>query len=413
MNARLLSSHLGVALLAFGLGYLVFHSRDGATNAIDRPEDPVAAFAEILAIEEPHARTRALLDYFAVADPAWAGRLRDELDQTESALVMDEIAETLFASWWARSDPQAAFARVVDPGWSNRHPWIREVMRVWVVSDPVSAAEAASSLPPNPDRGKLEATRMIVEHWWDSPTSTDPAAVLALIHNLPVVSRAGSIQRLLETSIEHRGIDATEQFVESLPKEDAFGVSVQQEMLSRFGQALIQHDLGRAVRWADEHGEGREGSGILRHMAFTWGAKDGPAAMEWAMQLKDPRNRSGILMRAWLSFRNTEPEKAAAWLEAREPDEVLEQVFQRYLSGTAGLDSKRALEIAGRTKDPERRERLLAAVGRGWMKTDPEAASKWLDTVELAPELEEQVRESVAFDPAEHLVPDMDMETDG
>jgi hypothetical protein len=85
------------------------------------------------------------------------------------------------------------------------------------------------------------------------------------------------------------------------------------------------------------------------------------------------------------------------------------------LSGTAGLDAQRALEIAGRAKDPERRERLLAAVGRGWMKTDPDEARKWLDTVELAPELEQQIRDAVAFDPTKHMVPESDLglESDG
>lgn len=402
MNSRLLASHLGVALLAFGLGYLVFSgfsSGDGASGPGDRPSDPVAAFAEALAIEEPHARTRALLDFFAVADPAWAERLRAEVNNPGSPILLDEIAETLFASWWARTDPKAAFENVANPGWPNRHPWIRYVMRAWVVADPVRAAEAVASLPPNPDRGQLEAMREVVEHWWDAPTSVDPAPLIAMIHKLPVVSRAASIQRLIEASIAHRGIDATEQWIEALPKEEAFGVSVQQEMLARFGQSLIDHDMGRAVRWAQEHGAGREGSGILRHMAFTWGAKNGPAAMEWGMTLPDARERGGVLMRAWLSFRNAEPEKAAEWLEAREPDEILEAIFQRYLSGTAGLDANKALEIANRTKDPKIRERLLAAVGRGWMKTDPDAARKWLDTVELAPELEKQVRESVPFDP--------------
>ena len=69
------------------------------------------------------------------------------------------------------------------------------------------------------------------------------------------------------------------------------------------------------------------------------------------------------------------------------------------LTGTASVDASAALEIAERTKDPALRERLLAAVGVGWMKTDPAAAGKWLDTVELAPELEAQVRQSVPAGP--------------
>jgi hypothetical protein len=400
MNVRSFISHALVALLAFGIAYAVVAPRDEKRPAMDRPADPVAAFAEILALEEPHARTQALLDFFAVADPAWAERLRAEVSKEDgSGLMLDESAETLFASWWAKTDPKAAFEGRVDPGWANRHPWLREVMRTWASSDPQSAAEAASSLPPNPDRGRVEATRILVEHWWDQPAGAEIGPLYALIGEMPVMPRAGAIQRLIEKSIEHQGIDATEQFIEALPHEDAFGASVQQEMLARYGQALLNHDVERAKKWALEHGQGRDGSGILRHLAFTWGAKDGPTAMGWATTLPDGPERAGIVMRVWLSFRNAHPDEASAWLLAQEPSGVLEGVYQRYLTGTASIDPKQALELAERAKDPGLRERMLAAVGVGWMKTDPEAARKWLETVELAPELEERVRQSVPVDP--------------
>ncbi len=401
MSVRPFVSHALVALLAFAIAYAAFAPRDGRREAMERPADPVAAFAEILAIEEPSARTQALLDFFAVADPAWAERLRAEVSKEDgSGLTLDETAETLFASWWAKTDPDAAFKGRVDPGWPNRHPWLREVMRTWAASDPARAAEAASSLPPNPDRGRVEATRILVEHWWDKPSSKEIGPLYALVGELPAMPRAGAIQRLIEKSVEHQGIDATEKFVESLPHEDAFGASVQQEMLARYGQALLNHDVERAKKWALEHGQGRDGSGILRHLAFSWGVKDGPSAMSWAMSLPDGSERPGIVMRVWLSFRNAHPDEASAWLLEQEPSGALEGVYQRYLTGTASLDPKQALALADRAKDPALRERMLAAVGVGWMKTDREAALEWLETVELAPELEERVRQSVPVDPA-------------
>lgn len=400
MNARSFFSHALVALVTFGIAYAVLSPRKDAEAPMERPADPVAAFAEILAVEEPFARTRALLDFFAVADPAWAERLRAEVSKEDgTGLTLDETAETLFAAWWAKSDPGAAFQGRVDPGWPNRHPWLREVMRTWAANDPQRAAEAAGGLPPNPDRGKVEATRILVEHWWDKPTDGDIGPLYALIGNLPVMPRAGAIQRLIEKSIEHQGIDATEKFVESLPHEDAFGDSVQQEMQARYGQALLNHDIERAKAWALKHGQGRDGSGILRHLAFSWGAKDGPTAMNWAMTLPDGPERPGVVMRVWLSFRHAHPDEAAEWLLDQEPTSVLEAVYQRFLTGTASLDPKQALAIAERTKEPALRERLLAAVGVGWMKTDRDAALAWLDTVELAPELEERVRQAGLFDP--------------
>ena len=311
MNSRLVMSHLAVALLGLGLGYGIFASGGGVGfRTLARPEDPVAALAAAIKIEDAQARTQALLDFFSTADPSWAARLRAEVNQPESDLVLDEIGETLFASWWAKSDPQAAFENLVDPAWANRHPWLREVMKAWVASDPVRAAEAAGRLPPNPDRGRIEATRILVEHWWDKPVSTDPAPLLALIHTLEVKPRAAAIAQLIETSIKLRGLDTTEQFVESLPKDGDFGVDVQQEMLARFGQALLDRDVDRAIRWAERNGQGRNGSGILRHLAFSWGVKDGPAAMNWAINLPETSERPGIILRVWLSFRQAHPDES-------------------------------------------------------------------------------------------------------
>ncbi len=394
MKAGLVVSHLAIAMIAFLLGRFLFASPESASGEREQPADPVAAFIEAVQLEETHARARALLDFFANADPAWATRLRAEVNQPNSRIMLDEIGEALFAAWWAKSDPAAALANVVQPAWSNRNPWVREVMRAWVGVDPARAAEAADGLPPNPDRGKVEATRVLVDHWWDQPGTNDPTALLALVEKLEVMPRAGAVQAIIAGLIERRGVEDTEKFIESIPVTDDPAVSLQSEFLARFGQALVDVDMEAAVRWAEKHGQGREGSGVLRHLAFSWGRKDGPTAMQWALNLPESPQRPSIILRVWLSFRETQPEQASEWLLAQEPTKALEPIFQRYVTGTASLDVKKALEIAGRMKDAAARERLLAAVGVGWMKTDPKAALEWLDSVELAPELEERVRQA-------------------
>lgn len=405
MNARAIATHLGVAVLAFALGYAVFSNRAGSTPEIRHSDDPVAEFAEIVQIEDAHARARGLVDFFASADPAWAERLRDAVDPAESKIVLDEIGEILFASWWARSNPEAAFERRIDPAWRNRNPWLREVMIAWSATDPTQAAKAANTLPPNPDRGVVEAVRILVDHWWDKPESADPTPLLDLIRKLEVVPRAGAIQRLIELSMKHRGVEATEAFVESLPEEEDIGVSVQSEVLARFGQSLLEYDKDHAIRWANKHGRGRKGSGVLRHLAFSWGQKDGPEAMQWAMNLEDETQRPAIVYRVWLSFRQEKPEEAAQWLLAQGPIPALEGVYARYLTGL-GLEKKQteAFEIAERAEDAALRDRLRAAVATGWAQSDPEATTKWLETAKLAPELEERIRKVMQNAPAQPMV---------
>lgn len=396
MKTGLIVSHLGIALAAFAVGRFAF-APASSRDSVALPDEPLAAFAEAVQIPDSHTRAQALLDFFARTDPSWADDLRAMLDEPDSKLRLDEISEALFASWWAKSDPAAAFEHRVEPGWSDRHPWVREVMLRWVASDAASAALAADTLPPNVERGKLEATRVLVDHWWDNPVANDPTPLLALLEHLEVMPRAGAVQAVIQGLIAQRGVDGAEKFVESVAQQDTADVSLPEELLARFGQALVEIDVEHAKRWAAKHGEGRDGAGVLRHLAFSWGRKDGPAAMNWALNLPDTPQRPHVILRVWLSYRDAEPDRAAEWLMAQEPTGALEPIFRRYLVGTATLDAQKAISIVETAKDPAVRESLLAAVGIGWMKTDPEAAEKWLASVDLPAPMKEQVRKARAL----------------
>lgn len=397
MNARAVLTHLAAALAAFGLGYFVFSSQT-THSPIRSSGDPAAEFADIIAISDVHTRTQALLDFFAAADPAWAERLRDEVDPAaESRIILDEIAETLFASWWARTNPEAAFERRLDPAWSNRNPWLREVMLAWVPKDPTRAAQAALTLPQNADRGSVEAARVLVDHWWDNPQSNDPTPLVDLIRKLEVVPRAGAIQRLIEKSVEHRGLDATEKFVESLPPEEDIGISVQKEVMARFAQSALNHDKSRAIAFANKHGRGRDGSGVLRHLAFSWGQQNGPEALEWAKNIEDVDLRPEIVNRVWMSFNQTKPEESIEWVKAQEPTAALEAVLNRYLAGLAAEGKQdEAFALAERAKDTALLDRLRGTVAVGWTRRDPKEVAKWLVTAKLSPETETRVRQAIS-----------------
>ncbi|MBY0401949.1 hypothetical protein K2X89_16770 [Myxococcota bacterium] len=406
MNSRLIVSHLAACILGVGLAYLgLTRSESSSPSRTSSTEAPIEALRDATQIEDTPRRVAALLEFFESTDPKWAQDLRDAVNAEDSPIVLDEVSETLFAAWWARTNPKAAIENQVDPAWANRHPWVREVMRAWVAVDPRLAAEAAGKLPAGPDRGKVEALRVLVDHWWDNPSNTDAGPILALINNLEVRTRASAIARLAEKSLEKRGLEATEAFVEAIPITDDIAFDMRQEVFARYVQALVGHDVDAAVRFASEHMKDREGLGVLRHLAFSWGLKDGPAAMAWALNLPDTATRNRIIMRAWLSFRQAKPEEASEWLMAQEPTHSLMLVYRRYLTGTASLDPKQALAIADKAKDPKLRYEFLTAVGIGWMKTDPTAAAEWLESADLPLEVKDEIRKGENSDPEQLLTP--------
>ena len=402
MTARLFVSHLVVGALALGLGWFLSRATDGPPAGIEVSE-PVAELAAILRLDDPNERAVSLARFFESTDPAWASRLREELIAArEDEFNVDEIAEILFASWWAKSDPSAAFGNIVHPPWANRHPWVRTVVQEWMRKDPLAALAAIETMPQTrPTMGIVEAARFALDGWLSRDDLGDPEPLFGLVRQLDLKARGRAIERILDSLILKRGVDATEQFVGSLPIDpDSLGVDVSKEMVARMGVALLDYDVDRAIAWAAKHGEGPQNVGVLKHLAFYWAARDGPAAMAWARSLPESRGKRFVIKRAWMSFGKSRTEKARTWLEAQEPDQNLAQIYAQYVRILAREQPERALELANKATDSEVRDRLVVAAARGWMSSDPESARAWIVSSGISEELEQQISQIPAGDKA-------------
>ncbi len=397
MNARGAVALMVVAGAAFVLGWVAAtsHRNDSLTaNGLLLTDDPVATFEEILAEDDARERARKLVQFFDTTDPAVAPRLREVLAEREAALRMDETAESLFAQWWAAADPAAAYREAFNPLWTDRHPWLREVMGAWTRQDPTAAAAAVLDLPQGATRGRLEAARAVVDTWLALEDMPDPTPLFLVIEHLEPVARGGALQHVVEKMAEHRGITATLEFVRGLPLDgnDALTRDVMNEIFSRTTIVLLDHDPALAVAWAAENADGPAGIGIHKHLAYYWAIRDGAATMEWAAALPDDAKRPAILKRAWVSFSRKHPDEAYAWLDARRPDDVLRGIYAGRLRTLAQRDPQQALVLADRAQDPAIRREMRAAVAQGWMKSDPEAATAWLAESDLPPDLQRKIR---------------------
>ncbi len=395
MNDRGLVPLIAVACVAFGLGWIAatYPVDPGASDAYVTRGDPRHSFEEILAIEDGRERTRLLVAFFDRSDPALAPDLRDVLTDLTSDANVDETVEALFAEWWASADPTAAFHSAVNPRWKDRHPWMREVMRVWTREDPITAAASVLELPRGPIQGRLEAARSVVDAWLELEEMPDPTPLLLVLRELEPIARGGALQHVVATLVERRGIDATLDFVRGLSSDPATDGpnEVTTELLSRTAVVLLDHDPALAVAQAAEHAETPYGTGVYKHLAYYWGIRDGAAAMEWALSLPDDGKRPMILKRAWLSFGRKQTEAARAWLHERVPSESLRGIYREHLRALGSTEPELAFEVADRAENEALRLELRAAVARGWMKSDPDAASEWLAGAALPPELEARV----------------------
>jgi hypothetical protein len=217
-------------------------------------------------------------------------------------------------------------------------------------------------------------------------------ALLGVVRSLKPISRGGAIEHLLSSMIEDSGIDATLEFVRSVPKDHAPGGSVQHEFLARAGIVLIDVDLDRAIAWAEEQRDGPNSPGVHKHLAYYWGIKDGRAAFEWARALPELPEKPATIKRAWISFSRKHRDDAKDWMLTHPPEAELLGIYSKFIKTLAATEPESALQLAESTVDPDLRDLMRASAGEGWMQSDPEAASAWLAGAGLPRDLAAKVR---------------------
>lgn len=398
MPARSVLTHLLIALAAFGLGWLVAQSTGSAPSPRDYTgasgSNPASQLASILTIEDPLERTAALSAFFENTDQSAALVLSEMLAERDPDLIIDELTESLFGAWWARENPVAAFQNPLDPAWSERHPYMRNVFREWVRTDPAEAALAVLTLGTGPRKGRLEASRVVVDEWLALDPMPEPEPLIAVIKQLEPMARDGAITHLLESMIAERGVDRTLDFVRAIPPDSAVNGSVQFEIQARTGVVLLDHDVDRAIAWAREYEDQPNAAGIQKHIAYYWGLKQGAPAVEWALDLPESPAKSAVIKRAWISFSRKHRDEAREWISARPPIPLMRGAFTAYLKKLAETEPEKALAHAERAEGDDFRHQMRAAVAEGWMTSDPDAARAWLASAGLPPELEHKVRKA-------------------
>ena len=94
-----------------------------------------------------NARAHALADFFTDANPNDVEDLLKVMQGDREHV--DELAEILFAAWWAGFDPQGALEGRMLANWAGRYPWIRTVVKEWGRREPEPARQAVAKMDEN------------------------------------------------------------------------------------------------------------------------------------------------------------------------------------------------------------------------------------------------------------------------
>jgi hypothetical protein len=369
---------------------VVFLLASGCTEG--EPEMGLPPGLELdMALTNPDAvvRTGQFVELLSGTPSSSAAGLRDALFAHKPRL--DDVIVTLFATWWAQRDPDAAWRDPVGPRMRGGPLWIRSVARSWAIADPEAALQAARSFEGPPDQ-HVTGLLAVITGALESPRAVDYDELFRAVNLLPRDrSRFDALDTLLNRMLEREGIDATIRFTEAM-RDDPHGDDLKAQAFRRLATALTNRDPETALAWAARHTGGLYGKHLIRRIGARWGWIDGKAAMEWARGLPaDLENRDRVVLstyRGWMTF---DREQARTWMRSTEQTEGLAPALEAFITDLARSDPTEALEWVPRLQSESRRERSLIAIGRNWLIADPEGAARWLEDAELPPAIVESI----------------------
>jgi len=373
----------------FGLGILPVLLQCGPGPQPPAPEETLPLPERVTAIltaPDPRQRAVQLLDLLDALGPDQTAELLAALDDARG--LVDEVATVLVGAWWAEHDPRAAFESRPQR-WGHGSIWIGTVTREWARHDPYVALEAVRQIPEAGESRRLLATRSLIRGWFESRAAADD--LLAYIEKMrPGRPRNEALQVFAARLVLRDGPAAALELADRTAA-DSGGDNFKTQLVRYLASALASTDPQLAAAFANEHQGEEGGQHLRRRVGQSWAQHDAPGAMAWARALPAGEERDDVVRSTYRAWFRRDRESAMVWMREQAPDPAIEPAMRVFIVAIASDDPPGALDWIDRIEDARRRDETLAEIGRQWMRLDPEAASAWLEGVDLPADVKESI----------------------
>jgi len=388
-----------VGLLAgLGLGYfapawLADSSASRGIAATDAEQELGAALAEF-----------ERLDRIAEMASVLARTPREGIDGLLTAVEAaplngGDIEYLVFASWWAELDPEAA-AR-----WTNRNPRtgghrliLEELFRVWARRDPESALAAVSRLNFAVHHTPVRAAIL---------GEVDPSELPRLVALLEEIPAGPKRRAAIEAVISRRlALDddpqGTERWIRDL--EDLAGRGRDAALASELRLASVEVwagiDPAGAAKWSgdwDDPAQLELPASLVEEIAVEWTKRDPQAAMAWLESLPPGAARGAAVREAYAQWLMEDRASALEWgvSQGSAPDRWAEPAVSTYIVILAAEEPLSAIALARNLSDKTLRHHTLRRIVMLWGTRDREAATAWIETSNVPPALEAELRSAL------------------
>jgi putative heme degradation protein len=125
-----------------------------------------------------------------------------------------------------------------------------------------------------------------------------------------------------------------------------------------------------------------------------WTQADPDAASKWAANFTGDSRKQALdaVVQNWA---RNDPQNSALWLAALPDDAAKQSAMQNYVSNTQWQYPDLAAQFATALTDEHQRDSAIQNVARNWLRTDPTAATTWLNNTSLPQNQKDQLLNSV------------------
>jgi len=325
-------------------------------------------------------RTAGISRDLMAAEQADLERLRIQAERFASGPQDTELI--LFAGWWARFDPEAAYtwARALDM--RTGHFLRTQVLRTWAREDPVAALEVATSNPilPGLDRavhGSSIASqeKLAVLIGWDH--SLVPG-LEEWVFEHEAIEQQMLVQVLTRHRVATRGPEVTWEWARRWPDSTTVLLSV--------ASAIAERDPDEAVRLASPLISDGSAPGLVTRIAHRWSRRAPRAALEWLATTPAGAAQRDAVTDTARNWNSNDQPGFFAYMNAHldEFPKWLEPAFGLYARAlTRHGRASEGLALVSRFREGELRSYNTILILRQWLTDDREAASHWLENHEL------------------------------
>lgn len=356
-------------------------ARGEAKGGTVRGEAAVAKMEEMMRLTDPMDRNKAWMEFINTIDPAefesvvasFRGLGMTNTRMTEYSMLL---------SAWAKKDPLQALA-YAEANTGNRFAR-NTILTTWAASDPDGAIRwAQEHHNPDDEEGNPWMIGVI-----QGIAASDPAKASELLTAMNFSEERGEAMAALLPSILAQGTDAAHAWAEGITDEN-----LKQGAIGRVAEALAAKDPAGTAAWlAKNPGEAAERS--MDNVISTWMEKDKDGAVAYYKGLPAGDVRTNALRGVASSLAMEDPKAAADFLD-QNAAYANDRVYQQFAWTSFGQAPELAANYIGKIADPREQGRMYDRMVGGWLRRDFDAASKWVNSASLPPNVAENLQRRI------------------